>query len=180
MNLVSSYNYATLKHWGLYSHVPSFLMLRLMVVLMVYLKYHITIFLFNKLGFKQYVFVKSLSKKELNWIICSTVIQFSTNFHEILHIIFYSCGIFLKLFYQFQVFFILFETCLKTHAVPAAEGLMKSAADLGRYASSLYICMQLAVWNVSGHDGCNLANCKPACQLYCRAKANSSNCLLEK
>ena len=31
MTLVSSYNYATLKPWGLYSYVRCFIMLRLMV-----------------------------------------------------------------------------------------------------------------------------------------------------
>ena len=57
MTLVSSYNYATLKHSGLYSYVPSFINILLLMVSYegIFEILH-NICFFNKLGFELYVF----------------------------------------------------------------------------------------------------------------------------
>ena len=67
MTLLSSYNYATLKSWGLYSYVPSCIMLRLMIVYEGIIEILHHDFFHNKLGFEVYVFVGRWGKEELTF-----------------------------------------------------------------------------------------------------------------
>ena len=67
MTIVPSYDYATLKPWGLYSYVPSFIILRLVVAyegLLEIIHHNLRVFK-NKLVFQEYVYVAILDKEEL-------------------------------------------------------------------------------------------------------------------
>ena len=74
MTLLLSYNYAKLKPWELYSYVPSFIMLPLIVAyeglleILQILKKKIKNVKFknSKLGFQEYVLVGNLGIEDLN------------------------------------------------------------------------------------------------------------------